>query len=158
MDGVACCVLALGCQKAIQLSAVQKIWKDSLCPHCQCHTGVIVPIPSALLPLIDGYVVTATPTIVCAGRNLDVTYYTFILPMSVTLGTTSCLLVLIVWTIFKVRKLGHRHTIHCAYLDLTPSPLYGRTNLGREQPSVQALLLILLVMYRAKLKYQSMVC
>ena len=71
--------------------------------------GVIVPIPSALLPLIDGYVVTATPTIACAGRNLDITYYTFILPMSVTLGTTSCLLVLIVWTIFKVRRIGHRH-------------------------------------------------
>lgn len=69
--------------------------------------GVTVPLPSALLPMIDGYVITATPTAVCAGRNLDVTYYTFILPMSVSLGTTSCLLVLIVWTIFKVSSYPH---------------------------------------------------
>ncbi len=64
--------------------------------------AVVVPLPGALIHLKDGYVSPNPPANACAGRNLDFTYYTFVLPISVMIGTTSCLLVLILWTIFKV--------------------------------------------------------
>ena len=66
--------------------------------------AVVVPIPAALVHLlIDGYSASFSPTITCNGRNQDVTYYTFILPSSIIMCVITCLLVAIVWTIFKVQ-------------------------------------------------------
>lgn len=65
--------------------------------------AVVVPLPAALVHLKGGYVITASPTLVCAGRNTDYNYYTFILPLSIILTITMCLLVLIFWTVLKVR-------------------------------------------------------
>ena len=64
--------------------------------------AVVIPLPAGLIHLVDGYIFTANPAFACAGRNLDITFYTFILPISVIICITACLLVLILWTIFKV--------------------------------------------------------
>lgn len=66
--------------------------------------AVLVPLPGALVHLEGGYVLTGSPSLVCAGRNTDYTYYTFILPLSIILAVTTCLLVLIFSIILKVRK------------------------------------------------------
>ena len=65
--------------------------------------AVIIPLPAALVHLKDGYNSPNTPTLVCAGRNGDYTYYTFVLPVSIIQCAISCLLVVIIWTIFNVR-------------------------------------------------------
>lgn len=64
--------------------------------------GLVLPLPAALAPLKDGYVVMVHPTLACAGRNTDITYYTLVLPLSIPLALTSILLTLMFWTIFKV--------------------------------------------------------
>ena len=64
--------------------------------------AVIIPLPAGLIHLGDGYSPTFSPVIVCAGRNRDYTYYTFVLPMSIIMCIASCLLLVIAWTIFKV--------------------------------------------------------
>ena len=64
--------------------------------------AVVVPLIGPCVLLRDGYVVTSFPSLACVGRNLDVTYYTIILPASLIVATTSCLLLLFFWTIFKV--------------------------------------------------------
>ena len=66
--------------------------------------AVVLPLPGALIHLKGGFVVTGNPALVCAGRNTDYTYYTFILPLSVILAVTTCLLVLIFSIILKVHK------------------------------------------------------
>lgn len=66
--------------------------------------AVVIPIPGGLVHLKDGYITAGNPATVCVGRNLDYTYYTFIIPISVTLAMMSCLLVLTIWTIFKVQS------------------------------------------------------
>ena len=65
--------------------------------------ALVIPLPAALIHLKDGHNSIYTPTLVCAGRNTDYTYYTFVLPLSIILCVTSCLLVGIIWTIFNVR-------------------------------------------------------
>ena len=68
--------------------------------------AVVVPLPAALVHLKDGYIITANPTLVCAGRNTDFLYYTFILPISVVLVIATCLLVFMCWAIFKASWLA----------------------------------------------------
>ena len=65
--------------------------------------GVVLPLPAALLPLKDGYVLPTRNVIrACAVRNADVLFYTFILPLSFLLGLTTILLALMFGIIFKV--------------------------------------------------------
>ena len=64
--------------------------------------GILVPLPAGLTQLKDGYAASFTPTILCVGRNRDYTYYAFVLPSCIIMCTVSCLLVIIIWTIFKV--------------------------------------------------------
>ena len=64
--------------------------------------AVILPLPAALIHLKGGFLITANPALICAGRNTDYTYFTFILPMSVVLAMATCIMMLIVWTVFKV--------------------------------------------------------
>ena len=68
--------------------------------------AVVIPLPAGLIHLKDGYIASSNPSFACTGRNLDFTYYTFVLPISIVVGTTSCLLVLILWSIFKVCSLA----------------------------------------------------
>ena len=68
--------------------------------------AVVIPIPAALVHLKDGHSARFTPTFLCPGRNLDYTYYTLILPASIVVCVTSCILVVILWIIFKVIVIG----------------------------------------------------
>ena len=65
--------------------------------------ALLLPIIPALLYLIkDGYGPLFTPTRVCTGRNLNVTYFAFLLPISIILATTTSSLAMVFWTILKV--------------------------------------------------------
>ena len=74
--------------------------------------AVVVPLPAALVHLKDGHIAFYTPTLFCQGRNRDYTYYTFILPVSIIMCITSCLLVVIIWTIFKVIIIINLYSVH----------------------------------------------
>ena len=67
--------------------------------------AVLVPLVPPCISLRDGYLGIASPSLFCGGRNLDTTYYAAILPISFLVGTASCLLVFIFWTIFKVNNI-----------------------------------------------------
>jgi hypothetical protein len=67
--------------------------------------AVLLPAIGPCVLLRDGYVIISTPTLTCVGRNLDITYYGVILPISILTCITSCLLVLLFWSIFKVMLL-----------------------------------------------------
>ena len=71
--------------------------------HITCVvSAVVIPIPGGLIHLKDDFIFLANPAIACVGRNPDYNFYLFILPISIALAMTSCLLVLSIWTIFKV--------------------------------------------------------
>lgn len=62
--------------------------------------AIVVPLFPALINLKGGYVLTTIPSLACAGRSTEYIYYTIILPVSVILAIITCLLALIVWTIY----------------------------------------------------------
>ena len=71
--------------------------------HITCVVvAVVIPIPGGLIHLKDGFIAVGNPSSVCVGRNLDYSFYTFVIPISVTLAANICLVVLTIWTIFKV--------------------------------------------------------
>lgn len=63
---------------------------------------LFLPLVPALLHLDEGYGVANTPSTVCFGRNVAVTYFTLILPLSVILAIATSILVIMFWIIFKV--------------------------------------------------------
>ena len=83
--------------------------------------AVVIPLPGALIHLKGGYIIIGNPSLVCAGRNTDYTYYTFILPLSVLLAITTCLLVLIFWTLLKVVDM-HQNNGSSLFLKGCPPP------------------------------------
>ena len=64
--------------------------------------ALLVPTIPALLYLKSGYAALFTPTRVCTGRSLTVTYFSFLLPSSIILATTTFALGVVFWTILKV--------------------------------------------------------
>ena len=66
--------------------------------------ALLFPTIPALLYLKDGYAALFTPTRVCTGRSLKVTYFAFLLPSSIILATTTFALAVVFWTILKVHK------------------------------------------------------
>ena len=84
--------------------------------HIACVlVAVLVPLPLALVFLRDGFVTNQFPVLVCLGRNLDYSFYAFVLPISVFLAATTSSLLLTFWMLFKVQcnynmwYLGLRH-------------------------------------------------
>ena len=69
--------------------------------------SLIIPLPSAFAPLIDGSVFTTSLVLPCLSLNADYVYSTFILPINILLGIQVVLLVLIIWILFKVRGTAH---------------------------------------------------
>ena len=76
--------------------------------------AVVIPLFGPCILLRDGYVVTSFPSLVCVGRNLDVTYYTIILPVCLIAATMSSLLLVFFWTMFKVHRTTDSYT--CSYI------------------------------------------
>ncbi len=64
--------------------------------------ALVIPLPGALIHLGDGYRFLTTPVYACSVRNFDFAFYTLVLPISIMMCITSCLMMLIFWTIFKV--------------------------------------------------------
>ena len=58
-------------------------------------------IPS-LIYLNDGYVIANSPTTLCLGRSVAVTFFAFILPLSVHTAVARSALIIMFWKIFKV--------------------------------------------------------
>ena len=78
--------------------------------------AVVIPIPTPLIHLKDGYEMTSSfPAVGCFARNVGLTFYTMVIPISILLCITTCLLVLIIWTIFKVNKQLHA-AIECVHV------------------------------------------
>ena len=85
--------------------------------------ALLFPTIPALLYLEEGYAALFTPTRVCTGRSIKVTYFAFLLPSSIILGTTTFALFVVFWTILKVNTveppiLDHPRKGHCM-LDLS---------------------------------------
>ena len=68
--------------------------------------ALLVPAISPFTALLkDGYVIT-TSTYVCLGRNSDVSFATLVLPISIFGAIGSSMLIIIFWTILKVKKIA----------------------------------------------------
>ena len=64
--------------------------------------GLLVPLPAALLPLEDGYTQYFSVVFYCLPLNINYTYYTLLLPLSIFAGITTFVQIYTTWTIFKV--------------------------------------------------------
>lgn len=64
--------------------------------------GLILPAIIALVPLIDGYTIALNPVDDCIAKNIAITFFTTILPLSVLMAINSTVLIILFWTIFKV--------------------------------------------------------
>ena len=65
--------------------------------------GLILPAIPALAPLVDGYTITLSQIDTCVGRNMDITFFTTILPISILVAADSTVLIILFWIIFKVK-------------------------------------------------------
>ena len=66
--------------------------------------GLLVPLPSGLLPLVDGYTQFFSIVLFCVPRSRYYSYYTTLLPISIFAGITTFIQIYITWTIFKVHR------------------------------------------------------
>ena len=78
--------------------------------HSTKHIHIAIVILAILLPVITvisseingGYTLTRFPTILCTGANIDVTFYTLVLPIVIIIGCGTTVLMVIFWKIHKV--------------------------------------------------------
>ncbi len=68
--------------------------------------ALILPLLGALIPLKEGHIIGRNPSYTCFGRNSNYTFYTFILPVSISMAVTLSLLMLTFLMIFKVGRLS----------------------------------------------------
>ena len=64
--------------------------------------ALFLPTVPALLHLKEGYGIASSPTTICFGRSVAVTFFSLILPLSIILAIATAILVTTVWIIFKV--------------------------------------------------------
>lgn len=64
--------------------------------------ALVLPAIPSLLHLIDGYTISSSLNVVCAGRNRSITYITVVLPNSVLCALTTAALIITFWKILKV--------------------------------------------------------
>ena len=64
--------------------------------------AVVLPLPSALIHLSGGTIITANLVLPCLGRNSEYNFFSNILPVSILISITLCVLALIIWILFKV--------------------------------------------------------
>ena len=64
--------------------------------------GLLVPLPAALLPLMDGHSPFLSLTLYCSVSGANYTYYTLILPISIFAGISTFIQIYTTWTLFKV--------------------------------------------------------
>ena len=64
--------------------------------------GLVLPSIPALLPLIDGYVIIPGQHHFCTGSNVTIIFFIVVFPVSILVATSTTMLVIIFWKIFKV--------------------------------------------------------
>ena len=74
---------------------------------------IILPLVPALLLLIDGYSIIPASLDVCFGRNVDLTYFTLVLPFSILFALATTILIAMFWKIVKVMQ--EWHTIYVVW-------------------------------------------
>ena len=83
----------------------QKIKREGALKYIHISTVVAaftLPLVPALLHLIDGYSIVPSPVNICIGRNIAITYYSLVLPMSILFATRTTILILLSRKIIKV--------------------------------------------------------
>ncbi len=78
-----------------------------------CLALVMPAIPVCIIHFMSspGFTVTRFPPILCAAGNLNLNFYTFMLPISVIIACGLTLLVLIFWKLLKVTWVFIVHVI-----------------------------------------------
>lgn len=66
--------------------------------------ALFLPTIPALLHLKEGYSITNTPTTVCLGQSVAITFFSLLLPLSVILAVVTSILVTMFWIILKVHS------------------------------------------------------
>ena len=64
--------------------------------------GLLIPLPSALLPLVDGYSQYFSIVLYCTPADVNYLYYTLTLPLSIFAGISIFIQIYTTWTLFKV--------------------------------------------------------
>ena len=65
--------------------------------------GLLVPLPPPLMQLVHGYTQYFSIKL-CTGYSQDYVYYTWLLPIVISIGITTFMQIYIIWTIFKVNS------------------------------------------------------
>ena len=68
--------------------------------------ALVFPLVPALLHLIDGYSIAPAPISVCIGRNMAITYYSLVLPISILFAITTTIFILLSQKILKVHSIN----------------------------------------------------
>ena len=72
--------------------------------------AVLLPTLPALINLHEGYTMADTPTTVCFGRSVTVTFFALILPLSVLIAVATSAMIITFWKILKVHF--HKFSSH----------------------------------------------
>ena len=81
------------------------------------HLGMVAAVlvlPWITLGIIlgtQGYVISRFPTILCFPRNVNVTFYAFILPLSIILATGMSLIVIIFWVLIGLVQIHNESKV-----------------------------------------------
>ena len=90
---------------------------------------IVLPcIPLAAVLATGGSILASFPPFQCFARNSDVTYYTFILPASIMMGTGIALIILILHTLIHVTALRRNSSLKDQ--DLRTAEVLGTLMLG----------------------------
>ena len=73
--------------------------------------ALVLPAFPALIHLRDGYTIADTPTTLCVGRNVAVTFFALILPLSGLMAVATSALIIMFWKILKVNTATSNHMI-----------------------------------------------
>ena len=66
----------------------------------------------------DGYVISRFPTILCFARNVNVTFYAFVLPLSIILATGMTLIVIIFWVLIGLVQIHNESEVSATHVTL----------------------------------------
>lgn len=75
--------------------------------------ALVFPLVPALLHLIDGYGIAPAPISVCIGRNMAITYYSLVLPVSILFAITTTIFILLSRKLLKVHYMNIIISVMC---------------------------------------------
>ena len=66
----------------------------------------------------DGYVISRFPTILCFARNVNVTFYAFVLPLNIILATGMSVIVIIFWVLIGLVQIHNESKVSATHVIL----------------------------------------